>query len=445
MREPKPFSPIPFFFSILFLSFGFAVFSYFRPFPTTETEWEFLANVKSVTEEGGLVSQKEPLAMWLVVLFKKVFGLNYIPAFLTLAGFIYSLFLHLFMLLLRREEWKRNHYLIVYLSAFLPFSYGFPTSYFGETLCLVFLLLVFLTFRFEKITDLFVFPILTAFAFFSSFIMFYLGFTFFVLFSGIRGSRKAAQRTSVFYKKRNIPFLFLIGYMFFFILSLVLFSYTNFFGDSSFSFLLSSWYEQILYIILPVLLLGLGHILLKTEKELNTYTASIFVLGLIIVSMYFIFKDLTNTEVEPWENRTTKLTKAFGFAQILKSDPIYLPKEFSNALYFQTGTKTSFMKPNDEKVSDKSFFYVSGLWNQDLQLIQKSYLFKKNNRLAGIVSLGDDVVLVQKTVLDRMRSDKALNFIVKKIDENWDLFPTNRPYDDYIKSLQAMFGYQSFF
>lgn len=443
MREPKPFSPIPFFFSILLLSLGYALFSYFRPFPTTESEWEFLANVKAATEEGGLISAREPLAFWFVVTWKKIFGSNYIPSFIALAGLFYSLFLHLFLLLLRNGEWKRNHYFVVYLAAFLPFSYGFPTSYFTETLCLVFLLLVFLTFRLEKMTDLLIFPTFTLLAFFSSFIMFYLGFTFFVIFTGIRGSRKAAQKTSVFYKKKNVPFLFLLGYLTFFLLSLLYFSYSDFFGEGSVFFLFKNWYETSLKILLPMLTIGIGHILLKTEKELNTITASIALGIAILVSVYFIIKDLRTGAVEPWEIQTKNLTKSFGQALILKSDPIYLPKEFSYALYFQTGTKTKYSK--ETTVSEKSFLYVEGIWNQDIQLVQKSGLFRKANRSIGIVPLSEDDVLFQKITSDRIKSEKNLSFISKKVEDAWLAIPAKRPFDEYTAGLQKKFGYLSFY
>lgn len=443
MRDPKPFSPLPFFFSILFLSFAFALFSYFRPFPTSETEWEFLANIKAAVEEGGLVSSREPLAIWFVVAWKKLFGMNYIPSFLVLAGLFYSLFLHLFMLLLRSEEWKRNHYLLVYLAAFLPFSYGFPTSYFTETLCLVFLLLVFLTFRLEKMTDLLVFPTFTILAFFSSFIMFYLGFTFFVILTGIRGSRKAAQKTSVFYKKKNVPFLFLLGYLGFFLLSLIYFSYADFFGPNSISFLFKTWYTSALLILLPLVVLGIGHVLLKTEKELNTVTASIVIVVSIAVSIYFIFKNLSASDKEPWELQSKNLTKAFGQALILKSDPIYLPKEFSFAFYFQTGTKTKYMR--EETVSDKSYLYVEGIWNQDIQLVQKSGLFRRNQRTFSIVPISEDDVLIQRATSEKIKNEKNLNFIAKKVDDAWFSIPAKRPFDLYTAGLQKKFGYLTFY
>ncbi|WP_244288290.1 hypothetical protein [Leptospira congkakensis] len=402
-----------------------------------------MANIKAATEEGGLVSTREPLAIWFVVAWKKLFGMNYIPSFLVLAGLFYSLFLHLFMLLLRSTEWKRNHYLLVYLAAFLPFSYGFPTSYFTETLCLVFLLLVFLTFRLEKMTDLLIFPTFTALAFFSSFIMFYLGFTFFVIFTGIRGSRKAAQKTSVFYKKKNVPFLFLLGYLGFFILSLIYFSYSDFFGPNSIGFLFKTWYSSALLILLPLVVLGIGHILLKTEKELNTITASVVVVLSIAASIYFIFKNLNASDKEPWELQSKNLTKAFGQALILKSDPIYLPKEFSFAFYFQTGTKTKYMR--EETVSDKSFLYVDGIWNQDIQLVQKSGLFRRNSRAFAIVPISEADVLIQRATSEKIRNEKNLNFIVKKVDEAWEGTPIKRPFDFYTAGLQKKFGYLTFY
>ncbi|MCW7500431.1 hypothetical protein ND861_08560 [Leptospira sp. 2 VSF19] len=402
-----------------------------------------MANIKAFTEEGGLISSREPLAIWFVVAWKKLFGMNYIPSFLVLAGLFYSLFLHLFMLLLRSEEWKRNHYLLVYLAAFLPFSYGFPTSYFTETLCLVFLLLVFLTFRLEKMTDLLIFPTFTILAFFSSFIMFYLGFTFFVILTGIRGSRKAAQKTSVFYKKKNLPFLFLLGYLGFFVLSLIYFSYTDFFGPNSIGFLFKTWYTSALLILLPLVVLGIGHVLLNTEKELNTITASVVIVVSIAVSIYFIFKNLNASDKEPWEIQSKNLTKAFGQALILKSDPIYLPKEFSFAFYFQTGTKTKYMR--EETVSDKSFLYVEGIWNQDIQLVQKSGLFRRNQRSFAIVPISEHDVLIQRVTSEKIKNEKSLNFITKKVDEAWLSTPAKSPFDLYTAGLQKKFGYLTFY
>ncbi|WP_246047468.1 hypothetical protein [Leptospira ilyithenensis] len=443
MREPKPFQLLPFLLSVLFLSIGFTIFSLFRPFPLEETDWEFLANLRALTEEGGFYSGQEPLPFLILVFWKKMTGLNYIPAFLSLASLFYSLFLHLFLLLLRRDAWNRNHYLFTFLAGFLPYSYGFPTAHFPETVCLVFILLVFLTFRFEKIFDLIVFPTLTLLAFLSSFTMFYLGFSFFVIFSTIRGAKKQAQRTSVFYKKRNVPFIFLLSYLGFFFISLFLISYFDFFGKGSISYLFSQWIGEIKQIILPMLVISAGYILLKTEKELNTYTASVITIILIGVSIFFIYRDLIKTEKEPWSLRISSLTKAYGQAAILKSDPLYLQKEFSYALYFTTETKTKFYKTKE--LSPKSFIYVTGIWPQDVLLIQKSLLGKRGGRLPGLVPLGDDAILIQKSLLDRIKPYGSLDFLSKKVNDHWETFPVISLYDSYLKSMQNRFGFLSFF
>ncbi|TGL61804.1 hypothetical protein EHQ58_04100 [Leptospira ognonensis] len=443
MREQKPISIPAFLFSILVLALGFTIFSLFRPFPISETEWEFLANLRSLTEEGGFYSAREPLPFMILLFWKKISGLNYIPAFLSLAGIFYSLFLHLFLLLLRRDSWGRNHYLFLFLAAFLPFSYVFPTSFFPETVCLVFILLVFLTFRFEKISDLLVFPSLTLLAFFSSFSMFYLGFSFFVIFSGIRGARKQAKKTSVFYKKRNIPFIFVTSYLIFFVISLFLISYFNFLGETSASTLFGEWVTLVKFLFFPLLVLGIGHVLLKTEKELNTYTASVVTLILVGISIFFIYRDLTKSENEPWEIKIKSITKAYGQASILKSDPIYLEKEFSYALYFVTKTKTHYIRLTDE--NPKSFMYVTGIWSQDVLMIQKALLGKKGGRLLGLVSLGEDSILIQKSLLERLKTVATLDFIVKKSNESWDSLPFAYGYHHYMKSLQDQFGFKSFY
>ncbi|WP_244594489.1 hypothetical protein [Leptospira ryugenii] len=402
-----------------------------------------MANLRSLTEEGGFLSAREPLPFVLLLTWKKLLGLNYAPAFLSLAGFFYSLFLHLFLLLLRRNLWGRNHYLALYLAAFLPFSYSFPTEYFPELVALDFILLVFLTFRLEKMGDLLVFPSFILFAFLSSLKMFLLAFTFFVLFSGIRGARKQAQKTSVFFKKRNVPFIFLLTYLFSLGITIFCFSYFDFFGKQSSRFLFQDWLSITKLVIAPMLLIGIAHILLKTEKELNTYTASVVAVFLVALSIFFIYRDLTRSAIEPWDAQTNAITKAFGQAAILKSDPIYLPKEFAYSLYFSTKTKTNYLQTRDE--NPKIFIYVKGIWTQDVALIQKTLFGKRNTRVSGLVPLGEDTALVQMTLSQRIKSISSLDFINKKISDAWESIPEGSSYGRYTKSLQAKFGYLSFF
>ncbi|PKA24660.1 hypothetical protein CH381_19705, partial [Leptospira sp. mixed culture ATI2-C-A1] len=159
--------------------------------------------------------------------------------------------------------------------------------------------------------------------------------------------------------------------------------------------------------------------------------------------IYFIFKNLNASEKEPWELQSKNLTKAFGQALILKSDPIYLPKEFSFAFYFQTGTKTRYMR--EETVTDKSFLYVDGIWNQDIQLVQKSGLFRRSQRAFAIVPISEDDVLIQRATAEKIKNEKSLNFIVKKVDEAWEGTPTKRPFDLYTAGLQKKFGYLTFY
>ncbi len=108
-----------------------------------------------------------------------------------------------------------------------------------------------------------------------------------------------------------------------------------------------------------------------------------------------------------------------------------------------TKTKTKYLRLADE--NSKTFMYVSGIWPQDVLLIQKSLLGKKGGRLLGLVSLNDDSILLQKGLLTRLKSVSALDFIVKKAEESWNTYYPINPYHNYMKGLQQYFGFNSFY
>ena len=54
----------------------------------------------------------------------------------------------------RKNEWGLNHYFIIYLVAFAPFSIYLPFEYLEEMLCLVVILLLQVDFKMENVGDL---------------------------------------------------------------------------------------------------------------------------------------------------------------------------------------------------------------------------------------------------------------------------------------------------
>lgn len=65
---------------------------------------------------------------------------------------------------------------------------------------------------------------------------------------------------------------------------------------------------------------------------------------LIGVSIFFIYRDLTKTEKEPWDLRIGSLTKAYGQAAILKSIHFIYKKNFHTLSISQRKPKQSSIR-----------------------------------------------------------------------------------------------------
>ncbi len=449
MRDPKPFRRLPFFWSVLALSFVFSIFTFARTydsFPSSISELESLANLKSLQENGHFYSFVEPLPFLMLVFWNKIsfFSLNL--TVITLSAFFFSLFLHLFLLLLRREEWKRNHYILPFLSAFLPFSIQFPSEHFTAVVCLVFVLLIFLTFKMEVITDLLVFPALTILAFLSDLKMFLLAFSFFVLFTGLRKAQTQAQRTSVFFKKKNIPLILVLIYFSFLALVLFLFQMVQFFGNNSIEILLLHWYSLVKLLAIPLIVISIGYFLLKTEKELNTVTATGITVVLILVSMFFAFREsreFSNNELNTETEELDRILKQRK--KEITSDNLYLPYSHSLALYLKSNLETKWRldgistDPNDK--NEFSFFiYIAGFGESELQPLEKDFGIKKG-KLPGVFPLSPNNAIVQTSLFSNVHVKQKFETISFYGFQKMSEYPTPCLADRYNSFLQAVVGF----
>jgi hypothetical protein len=126
------------------------------------------------------------------------------------------------MLNYRKNEWGLNHYFIIYLVAFAPFSIYLPFEYLEEMLCLVVILLLQVDFKMENVGDLFKLISLTFLAFVSNLMMFLLGYTLFVILNSVFFMNKQKAKPTVFYKKKNVAGQLLLIYMITLIVFLVI-------------------------------------------------------------------------------------------------------------------------------------------------------------------------------------------------------------------------------
>lgn len=437
--ERNTLNPIQFFLSIFILFIIFSIYLSLRPILADLHAYVFLANLRAITEGSVFFGYEEPLSILFLYFWKTIFGLNYLTAFQTLSAVLFSLCLHLILLLFKKGDWKLNHYFLVYISAFLPFSHEFPIVYFNELLGTLFILLLFHTFRLETALDLLLFPILVLVSFMTDLRFFLLVFTIFVVIQCLRGMGNMRSRTTVFYKRKNIPQIILLSYLGAVFIFLVFSSISNFFGESSFFSLVGYWFRVIVYILPAFLLLFVGNILLGTEKELRTMTFTVIlgisILGIVLLN-YSRYNPNLQKDLEIQKNELVRIQP-----QILGLGNIYVNPILSNYLYFQTKLVTQHFQPREKSKTD--LLYVSDIWQADINEIEKKYLTRKRRQKQELYPVGQNAALMLPSLEANILKDEGNHHLTSKIKEARQSIPQLTGYNRYLRWQLKFINYSS--
>ncbi|EMJ96494.1 hypothetical protein [Leptospira alstonii] len=342
--------------------------------PLNPEAMEMLANLRSLTEEGKFYSDQPPLPFLVLDLWKSITGLNYTTALFSLSAFIFSSGIHWIGLILQREKWKPNHYLLCYLSAITPLTYSIPSVFYPECFSLFFLLILFLAFRMETLGDIFLLAVCLLGSFFSHFTIFFVGLTIFVIKAGTVGIRERKKHQSVFFKRRNIPQLVLLVYMGVFLTLLTVLITAEFYGANSFETFYKLLWSYLANFGPLFLILYIGSFLLKSEKELSSVAASAVLIVILLVSAYFSVKPTTGINATKLSAFTKDLVNLKSRSVIQTDEKIYASPAVSSYVYFHSKQRLQSARPKEWK--NRDYLFLEEVWLADKREMLKRYKFK---------------------------------------------------------------------
>ena len=431
-KEP-PVNYMGFFLSLILLSISLFLFYSFKGEPKNQDSFLRLANLKSLSESGHLRTFSEPFLPFLLYTWKKITTLSYINAYQTFISFLLSLFLHLILLSFRKFEWRLNHYFIVYLIAFAPFSIYLPFEYLEEMLCLTIILLLQVDFKMENPGDLFKLVVLTFLAFVSNLMMFLFGYTLFVILNSTLFMNKQKAKPTVFYKKRNVAGQMLLIYLITFFVFLIIAIGFKFFGSDSFSFIIQSFWN-ILYRFFPIfVVLKILEYLLRKEKELNTLGTTAIVFLLIVVSGYFMY-NAKNDDIDYLEKQKNELVSLKTRGKIQANQAIYGYPLISDYMYYYAGE--TVLTSEVSKMKKDDFLITRGMVVSDKQILEKSMKSVK----PLFYPLDKDTLLIGKELIDYLMLDKSDTDTKAKLFETLAKIPPITPYNRMNRSFSTLFG-----
>ena len=431
-KEP-PVNYMGFFLSLILLSISLFLFYSFKGEPKNQDSFLRLANLKSLSESGHLRTFSEPFLPFLLYTWKKITTLSYINAYQTFISFLLSLFFHLIMLYFRKYEWRLNHYFIVYLIAFAPFSIYLPFEYLEEMLCLTVILLLQVDFKMENPGDLVKLVILTFFAFVSHLMMIIFAYTIFVILNSMFFMNRQKAKPTVFYKRKNVAGQLLLIYLVTLVVFLIISIGFKFFGPESFRFLLNSVWNM-LYRFFPILVvLKILEYLLRKEKELNTLGTTAIVILLIVVSGYFMY-NAKNDDIDYLEKQKNELVSLKTRGKIRANQAIYGYPLISDYMYYYTGETVLTLEVSKMKKDD--FLIMRGMVLSDKQILERS--MKASQPL--FYPLDKDTVLISKELIDYIMLNKADSETKVKLFETLSKFPSVTPYSRMNRTFTNLFG-----
>lgn len=431
-NEP-PINYMGFLLSLVILSISLFLFYSFKGEPKNQDSFLRLSNLKSLSESGHLRTYSEPFLPFLIYTWKKISTLSYLNAYQTFISLLLSLFLHLIMLSFRKTEWRLNHYFLVYLVAFAPFTIYLPFEYLEEILCLTIILLLQVDFKMENFGDLIKLVILTLLAFVSHLMMFLLGYTLFVILNSTVFMNKQKAKPTVFYKKRNVAGQLLLIYLFTLVVFLIISIGFKFFGTDSFQFIVHSLWNT-LYRFFPIfVVLKILEYLLRKEKELNTLGTTAIVFLLIVISGYFMY-NAKNDDIDYLEKQKNELISLKARGKILPSQAIYGYPLISDYMYFYAGENVLTAEVSKMKKDD--FLIARGMVVSDKQILEKSMRSTK----PLFYPLDKDTLLIGKELIDFIMLEKSNTETKTKLFETLAKIPSITPYNRMNRSFSVLFG-----
>lgn len=288
IEDNESVNPVRILISFIFIALGFFAFFYFKDRSTPPKEK--VAVIKSILAQEKQEKLTGSLPTTLLKSWKSMTKMDLSNSYQSFVAIVYSLFLHLSLLLFERQRWKINHHILIFTVGFLSFNVFVPYYYSTEMLCSIFIISLILTCKMETLIDLLYLGVFSIAAFMSHTFMFVIGFSFFISLISFHKFREDRARNAVFFKRKNIAGIFVLAYFGVMALLFLLLGIFNFYGDHSFQFMFSKLWGISKNLFPMVALMAGVSIFMRTEREFATNVSTIIFSILAIIAVYYSFK-----------------------------------------------------------------------------------------------------------------------------------------------------------
>ncbi len=424
--------------STLFLTILLSVVYYMKGGVFTPQSLEILANLKSLNDGGISRVYFDPIPTILLNLFRKFSSTSLLVPYQILLSLVFSSFLHNSLLVFYRQKWKLYHFFIVYLLAFSPFSLYLPFSYLNEIICITAVLHLIYVFEFEKITDLVNIIIFTLVAMFSDLGIFFFVYFVYVLISTLQKMQEKRSKTTVFFKKKNIPLRILLIYAGLFVIFLAMVSIFEFYGEGSLLVLLNKVLD-VIFKLFPIFIVSyVLQSFLKLEEGAQEYVGALILVFFILGVGYYSFgRSMENGLLETAKIESEILSLRSN-GKIPPQSIFFGRRSLRNPLYYSSGLQVE--SSNMNSMESKDYLILD-----QLKGTERQYLDRKNIPPSTYISyyfIDSSTLLLSKDFINRVLNDSDDSDLKKSILLQIDSMNAEKPIlsERYYSFVGKLFG-----
>jgi hypothetical protein len=246
------------------------------------------------------------------------------------------------------------------------------------------------------------------------------------------------SKTTVFFKKKNIPFRILIGYFGLFLVSIAFISIFDFFGNKSVSVIANRIFNVSIPVIFIVLVHFVLQLLIRLEEGAPEYVGALCILIASLGVGYYTFYLPQGENLDSLKKIESEILSLKKDGKISPEAIFYGRRALSDPLYYRSGLIVNY----DSKDLKKTDFLIL----ENLTGSQRQYLDRKNIPPATFISyhfINSTTLLISKDFMDRVLSDSDESDLRKSIKLQLQFLTPGEilPADKFNRSLNQLFGF----
>jgi hypothetical protein len=243
--------------------------------------------------------------------------------------------------------------------------------------------------------------------------LFFFSYLIYVLIVTFQKMQEKKSKTTVFFKKKNIPFRILMIYLGLLVVFMAIISFFDFYGQNSLLIVLKKLLEVVSKVVPILVVFYILQFVIKLEEGAQEYVGALVILLLLLGSGYYTFNIAQQQMFESINKIESEIISLRTIGKLPPQNTYFGRKSLRDPLYYKSGLMLSsesinLMEPNDYLILE------------NLKGTERQYLDRKNippSKFVPYYFINSTTILLSKDFINRVLNDPDESDLKKSISQ----------------------------